>query len=82
MLTASKSRVTTTAEASQVGAFSLDKGRFDLLIMERRVHLLQPLVWDGRGGATGTAGESSLCSLFECVVGLSLSSTQFSLVVS
>ena len=61
----------TTAEASQVGTFSLGKGRFDQLIMERREHLIQPVVMDGRG-ATGTVDESSPCSWFECVVGLSL----------
>ena len=71
----------TTAEATQVGVFHLDKGRFDLLIRERRVHLLQPIVLDGRG-ATGMSDESSLCSWFECIVGLSLCSTQLSLVVS
>ena len=38
-----------TAEASQVGAFHLGKGRFDQLIWERRVHLNQPMVLDGRG---------------------------------
>ena len=81
MLPVSKSRLMTTAEASQVSAFSLGKGRFDLLIRERRVHLLQPLVLDGRG-ATGTADESSQCSRFKYVVGLTLCSTQFSLVVS
>ena len=69
----------TTAEASQVGALGLGKGRFDLIIRERCVHLLQPLVLDGRG-ATGTAGERSPCSCLECVVGLSLCSTQLSLV--
>ena len=68
-------RVMTTVEASQVGAFSLGKGRFDLLFRERRVHLLQSLLLDGRG-ATGTADDNSLC------VGLSLCRTQFSLVVS
>ena len=62
-------------------ASSLGKGRFDQLNRERRVHLLQPLVMDGRG-VTGTADEGSLCSWFEFVVGLSLCSTQFSLVVS
>ena len=50
----------TIAEVSQVGSFSLGKGRFDLLIRERRVHLLQQLMLDGRG-ARGTAGESTLC---------------------
>ena len=34
------------------------------------------------GGATGTADVSSQCSCFGCVDGLSLCSTQFSLVVS
>ena len=62
MLPATKSMVMTTAEASQVGAFSLGKGRFDRLIRERRVHLLQPLVLDGMG-AIGTADESTQCSL-------------------
>ena len=71
----------TTAEASEGGAFLLGKGHFDLLIRERRVHLLQPLVLDERG-VTGTVDESSPCSWFKCVVGLSLCSTQFSLVVS
>ena len=52
MQPASKSRVMTTAEASQVGAFSIGKGRFDLLIREG--HVFQPLVLDGMG-ATGTA---------------------------
>ena len=59
----------TTAEENQVGAFSLSKGRFDLLIRERRVHLLQPLVLDGRG-ATGTTNENTPCSWFEFAVGL------------
>ena len=59
----------TTLEPSQVGAFCLGKGRFDMLIRERRLHLLQPLVLDGRG-ATETASESSLCFWFDCVVGL------------
>ena len=72
-------RLMTTAEAP--GAFSLGKGRFDLLIRERRVHPLQPLLLDGRG-ATGTADESSQCSRFKYVVGLTLCSTQFGLVVS
>ena len=39
----------TTAEACQVGVFSLDRGHFDLIIRECRVHLLQPLVLDGMG---------------------------------
>ena len=38
-----------TEEASQVSAFRLGKGSFDLLIRERRTHLLQSLVLDGRG---------------------------------
>ena len=38
----------TTGEANQVGAFSLGRRRYDLLIMERYAHLLQPLVLDGR----------------------------------
>ena len=53
------SRVMTTTEASQVGAFSLGKGRSDQLIGLRRVHLLQPLVLDG-SGATG-ARMRALC---------------------
>ena len=48
----------TTAKTSHVGVFSLGKGRFDLQIRERRVHLLQPLVLDGKG-VTGTADESA-----------------------
>ena len=66
MLPASKSRVLTTAEASQVGAF-----RFDLLIWERCVHLLQPLMLDWRG-ATGMADGSSPCGWVDFVVSLSL----------
>ena len=80
MLPASKSWVMTTVEAGQVGTFSLGKGRFDLLIRERRVHLLRPLVLSGIG-ETGTADENSPCSWFECVIGMSLCCTQFSLVV-
>ena len=57
----------TNADVNQVGAFSLGKGRFDLLIRE---------MW-----ATGTADESVPCSWFECVVGLCPCSTQFKLVV-
>ena len=78
---APKSRVKTTAEANQVGEFSVGKGRLDSVIRERQVHLLQPLVLDGMG-ETGTAEESSLCSWLKCVVGLSLCSTQFSLLAS
>ena len=37
----------TTAEVSQVSVFTLGKERFDLLIGERRMHRLQPLVLDG-----------------------------------
>ena len=77
----SKSRVVTTAEEHQVGAFSLVKGRYDMLIRERGEHLLQPLVFDGMG-ATGTADDLSPNSCVDCVVGLSLCGTQFSLVVS
>ena len=50
-----------TAEASQVDAFGIDKGRFDQLIRERHAHLLQPLVLDGRD-TTGMVEESSPCS--------------------
>ena len=71
----------TTAEASQVGAFRLEKGRFNLLIEECRIYLLQPLVLDGRE-ATGTADESSPCSYIPCVVRLNLCGTQFCLVVN
>ena len=71
----------TTAEACQVGACSLGKGRFDLLIMERRVHLLQAHVLDWKE-ATGTVNEISPCWWFVCEVGLSLCSTQASLLVS
>ena len=71
----------TTAKVSQIGTFHLGKGRFDLLIRERRVHF-QPLVLDVSGGGMGTADESSLCCFFGCVVGLRLCCTQFSMVVS
>ena len=74
---ATKSRVMTTVEASLVSVFGLGKRRFDLLIRDRRVHLLQLLMLDG-WGAIGTADESSPCICVECVVGLSLCSTQFS----
>ena len=37
------------AEASHIVATSIGKGRFDLFIMERREHLLQQLVLEGRG---------------------------------
>ena len=67
MLTVSKSTVMTTAEEIQVSVFGLGKGRFDLLIRERHVHLLQLLMLDG-SGATGSADESSMCSCFECIV--------------
>ena len=50
-----------------------------MVIRER--HLLQPFVLDGRGMA-GMANESSLCSCIERVVGLNLSSTKLSMVVS
>ena len=60
---------------------SFGNGRFDLLFMERRVHLLQPRLLDGRA-ETETADESSPCSYVECVVRLSLCGTQISLVVS
>ena len=63
LLPATKSRVMTTAEARQVGVFSLGKGCFDLLIRERRVHLLQPHVLDG-SGTTGTADVSAPCGWF------------------
>ena len=66
-------RVMITADASQVGAFSHGKGHFDLIIGERRVHLLQPLVLDEME-ATETADESSPCGCFECVVVLNLCS--------
>ena len=69
------------SDASQVGALSLGKGFSYLLIRERRVQLLQPLVLDGRG-ETGTADVNSPCSWFECVVGLRFCSNQLSLVVS
>ena len=70
----------TTQEASQVGVLSLGKGRFDLLIMEMRTPpSAAHVVWEV---TTWMAVDSSLCSWFECVVGLSLCSTQFSLVVS
>ena len=71
----------TTAEASQVGAVSLGKGHFDLLIRERRAHLFLPLVLDGRG-TTGMADEKTPCSWLECIVGLRLCSISTSLVVS
>ena len=38
-----------TEEASKVSVFHLGKERFDLLIKERRIHLLQSLVLNGRG---------------------------------
>ena len=78
ILPASKSREMTTAEASLIGPFSLGKGRFDLFIREKHVHLLQPLVLDGSGRQ-----EWRMRAIwFECVVGFSLCSTQFNLVVS
>ena len=80
MLPALKSWVIATAEASQVGALRLGKGQFGLLIRERDMHFHKPSVFDGRGMA-GKANGSSLCSWFECVVGLSLCGTQFSLLV-
>ena len=43
-LPASKSK--TTVEASQVSEFHQEKGRYGLLIMERCISLLQPLVLD------------------------------------
>ena len=70
----------TTVDTSQVGALRLGKGRFDLLIRKRRVHLLRSMVLDGKG-ATGTVDESSPYSWFVCVVRLSLCGIQFSLVV-
>ena len=69
----------TTAEASQVGGFHLGKGCFDLLIRERHIHPLQPLV-DGMGGDDKI--ESSACSCAQCIVMLSLIDTQSSLVIS
>ena len=74
MLPAPKSRVVTNVETSHVCALGLRKGHFDPLIGERRVHLLQPLVFDGRGGG-GREDWSSPCSWLECVVGLSLCRT-------
>ena len=78
MLPASMGRVMTTVNAS---AFSPGKRCFHLFNRERRVYLHQPLVLDEKG-ATGTAVENSPCSWFEYVVGLSLCSTQFSLLDS
>ena len=66
MLPASKSRAETTGGVSQVGAFRLGKGRFDLLIRERRAHLLQTLMVNERGRqerrmrALGVATSSAL----------------------
>ena len=81
VLPVSMSRMVTIAEWSHVGALSLGKGRFDLLIRKRRVHLLQPLVLDG-WGVTGTSDERSLYSWLECGVGLILCGTQYSLVAT
>ena len=80
MLPASKSRMMTTAKVSQVGEFHLGKGYFGQLIRERRIHLLHPLVLEGKV-MEGTGDESYLCSCVEWVAELSLCSTQFSLVV-
>ena len=57
----------TIEEVSQVNAFHLGKGRFSPLIVDRRMHLLQPLMSDGRV-ATGTAVERSLRSWFESLL--------------
>ena len=59
ILPASNCRLVTTAETNQVDSFCLGKGHFDMLIRERRVHLLHPLLLDGRG-ATVTADVSSV----------------------
>ena len=53
MLPASKSRVMNTAEAIQVGAFHLGKGRFDLLIGERNLHLQLLVFLIGGGDRNG-----------------------------
>ena len=79
MLPASRCRAMTTVEGSQVGAFCLGNGHFDL-IRERPMHL-QLLMLDGRVAA-GTADKNSSCSCVRCVVGLCLCGTKFSLVVS
>ena len=79
MLPVSKSRVMTTAVASQAGAFSLGKGHFNLLISETCTPSTACVGWDG---CDKKANDSSLCSWYEFVIGLCLCINQFSLVVS
>ena len=80
MQPASKSRVMTTVDASQVDALSLCKGRIGLLIRET----CTPPSAAGVGweGVTVTVDESPPCSCVKFIVGLSLCSTQLSFVVS
>ena len=68
-----------TEEASQVSAFRLGKGSFDLLIRERRPPSVARVGWEG---TSGMAVESNPGSCVECVVRLSLYGTQIRLVVS
>ena len=76
-----KSRVITTAEASQVGVFHLGNDVF-VSSSGRDVYIYSSArVIDGMEIA-GTADESSPGSFVECVVGLSLCGIQFCLVVS
>ena len=44
------SKVISTVDASHFDAFRLGKGHFDLITLERCVHLHQSLVLDGGGG--------------------------------
>ena len=68
----------TTREASQVGAFSLGNGRFDMLNREGRVHLRHSLVVDRRGRqerrirALRVAGSSALSGCVAAAPSLTL----------
>ena len=70
-----------TAEEQGDAHSGSEPSRFDQLIREICIHLLQLIVLDGMG-AMGTVNEISTCSCIKCVVGLSLCGTKFSLMVS
>ena len=71
-----------TAEASQVGELLAWQSQFRSSVLQRETSTPPSAAHVGGGGVTGTADESSPCSWLDCVVGLSLCSTKFCLLVS